>query len=171
MFKNVAGQKVSVFAYDASGNGVTGEANNITAYISKDGGASAAVADTNPTELSSSHHPGIYIFDISQTESNADMINLQAICSTGGVTIAPLIIYTTYQWSSTFTLPSSAQSPPTAPTPSQALMWLYFATFTYRYADRNASVLQNWAGNLDIAKAVIASSGGVLTRSKYSIAL
>lgn len=96
VYKNVASQKVACFAYDSSdGSAKTGDAANITAQISKDGAATAATDDTNPTELDATDAPGIYIFDLTQAETNADMIVIAPVSSTADILIEPLIIYTT----------------------------------------------------------------------------
>lgn len=96
MLKNVAGQKIAVWAWDRV-NGVpkTGDAGNITAQISKDGGVSAASDDTNPTELDSTDHPGLYIFDLLQAESNANMINFTPASGTANIVFDPqtVILY------------------------------------------------------------------------------
>ena len=95
MYKNVASQKIAVFAWNgATGAPKTGDAANITGKISKDGGATASTNDTNPSELSSTDAPGVYLFDITQTESNADLIILQAKSSTASIQFRPVIIYT-----------------------------------------------------------------------------
>lgn len=93
VYKNKTGQKVPVFA-TLSGEAKTGEAAKITAQISKDGGASGAVLDANPAEVDATNHPGVYLFDLTQEESNADLIILTAKSSTSGVTIRPVMIYT-----------------------------------------------------------------------------
>ena len=95
LWKNVASQKVPVYAYDqTAGAAKTGDASNITAQISKDGGASAAVGDTNPTELDATDQPGIYLFDVTQAETNADLIVISAASSTADIVIEPLILFT-----------------------------------------------------------------------------
>ena len=95
LFKNVASQKVSVYAYDISGEASqTGAATSITAQISLDGAASVAISDTNPTELDATNQPGIYVFDLATTETNANLIVLSASSSTGGVWIEPISIFT-----------------------------------------------------------------------------
>lgn len=95
LFKNVASQKVAVYAHDTA-NDVpkTGDAANITAQISKDGGATAASNDTNPTELDATDAPGIYLFDLTQAESNCDLFILFAKSSTADIQLEPVIIYT-----------------------------------------------------------------------------
>lgn len=95
MFKNVASQKVAVFAWDnAGGTAKTGDAANITGQISIDGGACAATDDTNPTELDATDAPGIYLFDTTQAETNGDLIVIQAASSTSDIEFRPVIIYT-----------------------------------------------------------------------------
>ena len=96
MYKNVASQKIAVFAWDnAGGAAKTGDAANITAQISIDGAACAATDDTNPTELDAADAPGTYIFTLTQAESNGDMIILQAASSTSDIEIRPVYAYPT----------------------------------------------------------------------------
>ncbi len=93
MFKNVASQKLAVFAYDnATRAPKTGDAANIVAQISKDGAASSLITDTNPSELAS--HPGVYIFDLTQAETNADMIVVSSASTTANVTLEPVMLHT-----------------------------------------------------------------------------
>lgn len=100
IYKNVAGQKVPVYAWDdttAAGTdpSKTGDAANITAEISKDGGASAAANDANPTELDAADHPGVYLFDLTQAETNADVIVITPVSTTSNILLDPIVIYTT----------------------------------------------------------------------------
>lgn len=81
MLKNQPGQKWRVFAFDADGNPVTGEAANITATLRKDHAAAQPTDDTNPTEEAA----GYYDFDITQAECNADDMAITPQCSTPGV--------------------------------------------------------------------------------------
>jgi len=95
MFKNVASQKLSVFAWDTISNvAKTGDAANISAQISKDGGACAATNDVVPTELDATDAPGVYIFDMLQEETNANMIIVTAVSSTENIILRPVVIYT-----------------------------------------------------------------------------
>lgn len=88
MFKNVASQKIEVFAFDyTTGAPKTGDGANITVYVSKDGGAVTALTDTTATEISSTNAPGWYQFDVSQAESNADMLLFTGKSSTANVSI------------------------------------------------------------------------------------
>ena len=95
MYKNVASQKVAVFTWDgANGCAKTGDAANITAQISKDGGASVASNDTNPTELDATDHPGVYVFDLLQAETNCDLFTLTPDSSTANIVFRPIIKHT-----------------------------------------------------------------------------
>lgn len=83
MQKNVAGQLWTVFAFDETDNTPkTGDAANITGTLYIDG-ASNAIDDTNPTELSG----GYYQFDITQTESNGDQISIVPVSGTSNIQV------------------------------------------------------------------------------------
>jgi len=95
VYKNIASQLIAVYAHDTAADAPeTGDAANITAQISKDGGATAATNDVNPTELDAGDAPGIYIFSMTQAETNADMIVLYAVSATADISIEPVVIYT-----------------------------------------------------------------------------
>lgn len=99
IFKNTSGQKIAVFAWDTAANAEkTGDAANITARISKDGAAVAQTNDVNPTELDPTHAPGVYLFDLTQAETNADLITLFAKSGTASIKLEPVIIYTLPTW-------------------------------------------------------------------------
>lgn len=94
MQKNVASQKWIVFAFDITDNTAkTGDAGNITANLRIDGGAADAIDDTNPTEL----EDGYYVFDLSQAETNGDMILICPASSTGSIQVigVPGAVWTT----------------------------------------------------------------------------
>lgn len=91
MLKNTAGQGLYVYAFDSTtGLPVTGDAANITAVLSKGGGADVATNDANPTEIGR----GRYWFDLTQAETNADALALAAESTTPDVVIEPVIVYT-----------------------------------------------------------------------------
>jgi len=96
VFKNIASQKVAVYARNVvTDQPYTGGAATISAQYSKDGAACGATTDVNPTELDAADTPGIYIFDfVDAGDSNADMIVLSAVSTTANIQIEPLIIYT-----------------------------------------------------------------------------
>ncbi len=90
MLKNVAGQKFVVFAWDTvADEPKTGDAANISAQISKDYGTPAATNDAAPTELDATDHPGIYLFDATQAETNANHVLVSPVSSTPGVVLEP----------------------------------------------------------------------------------
>jgi len=78
MFKNVAGQKWRVIVFQSDNSRVLGDAANITAKISIDFAAPVPLTDTNPTEV----EDGYYVFDITQAESNGDVLMLYPESST-----------------------------------------------------------------------------------------
>ncbi len=93
--KNIAGQKFNVLAINSvTGLPITGDAANITAKISKDSGAFASVADTNPTELDATNAAGVYVFDLSQAETNGNVLTIVPVSTTANVQIDMLNIYT-----------------------------------------------------------------------------
>lgn len=65
------------------GDPVTGDAANITANISIDGAAVAAVADTNPTEI----ERGYYVFSLTTSETDGDVLLLSPSSSTANVQV------------------------------------------------------------------------------------
>ncbi len=81
--KNVAGQRVIVFAFDATtGAALAGDAANITGYVSKDYGAVTALADTSAAEMDSSNAAGYYWISLAQAETNATHLVFTAKSST-----------------------------------------------------------------------------------------
>jgi len=95
VFKNVASQKVTLLVIDTAANTPkTGDAANLTAYVSKDDGAVTALTDTSASELDATNAPGLYSFDLTQAESNADKLLFSAKSSTSGIRVVPLLVYT-----------------------------------------------------------------------------
>lgn len=89
--KNTAGQGLYVYAHDLLADAPkTGDASNITATVSKDGGSPAASATTNPTEIGR----GVYWLPLSQAETNAEAIAIAAVSSTANVVVAPVLAQT-----------------------------------------------------------------------------
>lgn len=95
MQKNITGQKWIVFAFDRTDNTPkTGDANQITAEISKDGAVGGGdITDTHPTEL----EDGYYVFGLEQGETNADLLAILPESSTGNIQVigVPGAVYTT----------------------------------------------------------------------------
>lgn len=95
MFKNVASQKLTFFAFDYStGAPKTGDAANITIYLSKDDGSVTILTDTSASEVDSTNAKGDYSVDLSQAETNADKLRFTGKSSTSNVVIVPQTIYT-----------------------------------------------------------------------------
>ena len=123
MFKDVDSQKLAVFAWDnASGAPKTGDAGNISAQISKDGAATVATNDVAPTELDATDAKGIYIFDMTQAETNGDLVIVSEVSLTADIDLQPVIIYTV-SLGAEFTkqMTESYAADGVAPTPAQAL--------------------------------------------------
>lgn len=86
-----------VFAFDATTNvPKTGDAANITAYVSKDYGTVTVLADTSATEMDATNAPGYYLFDAAQGETNADCLMVSGKSATSNIKVigAPAVIYT-----------------------------------------------------------------------------
>jgi hypothetical protein len=95
IIRNTAGQVLPVFAYDkTTGLGKTGDAANITAYLSKDGGAAAALSDTNPAEMDATNMPGFYLFTLTQAETDAEIMALAPKSSTSNILVDQVTIVT-----------------------------------------------------------------------------
>jgi len=96
MLKNVASQKIQLFAFiPSTGLPKTGDAANLTAYVSKDHGTVTVLADTSATEMDATNAKGVYVFDLAQGETNADELTYSAKSSTSDVSIVPRFV-TTY---------------------------------------------------------------------------
>lgn len=93
LLRNVASQKIAVVALDVNNIPVDDAAANVTAKISKDGGGMVATNDVNPAELSAADAPGVYLFDMTQAETDAALVTLQAVTSSSGIHFEPVIVY------------------------------------------------------------------------------
>jgi hypothetical protein len=97
MFKNTASQHLTVFAFDATTNlPKSGDAANITAYVSKDDGTVTVLGDTSATEQDATNAKGYYIFDLTQAETNGDKLTFSAKSATANIVVigAPSVVYT-----------------------------------------------------------------------------
>ncbi len=98
MQKNTAGQGLVVFCFTAATNlPLAGDAANLTASVSIDGGAVADLADTSAAELDAVKATGYYLFDLAQAETNGDTLLFTARSATGGVVViaVPATVFTT----------------------------------------------------------------------------
>ena len=95
MFKNFASQKIAVFAFTTTdGSPKTGDSANITVYLSKDYGTLTQLTDTSATELDATNAKGWYVFDVSQTECNADVLLFSGKSGTANVSVVGQLIHT-----------------------------------------------------------------------------
>ena len=84
MRKNIASQKWRVFAFNrTTGTPVTGDAANITARLAIDHGTISNLDDSNPTET----EDGYYLFDLTQTETDGDVLSIYPESSTTDVQV------------------------------------------------------------------------------------
>ena len=91
MQKNVASQKVLVYAYNKlTGAAVTGDSGNFTKLVSKDGGATSSGGGSF-TEVVGT---GYYAYAPTQAETNCDLFLLVTASSTANVIVDEVIIYT-----------------------------------------------------------------------------
>jgi hypothetical protein len=96
MFKNVASQKVALFAFDTTTGGPkTGDAANITPYVSKDYGTVTALATATATEMDATNARGWYSFVLAQAETNGDALLFTAKSTTTNVSIVGSLVFTT----------------------------------------------------------------------------
>jgi hypothetical protein len=97
MFKNVASQTLSVFAFDATTNlPKTGDAANITAYVKIDGGSVTVLADTSAAEDDATNAKGFYTFSLAQAETNGDKLQFSAKSNTSNIVViaVPAVVQT-----------------------------------------------------------------------------
>ena len=90
-FRNKA-QKIFVFATDLDGSPKTGNAANIVAQYSINGGTTTVTNDANPTELDATDAPGMYYFDMLAAETDGESVLLFAKSATAGVMLRPVLL-------------------------------------------------------------------------------
>ena len=95
MFKNTASQKIALFAFDTTtGAPKTGDAANITAYVNKDWAGANALGDTSATEIDSTNAKGWYLFDLTQSETNANALLFTGKSSTANISVVGQLVFT-----------------------------------------------------------------------------
>ncbi len=98
MQKNVASQKLIVFAFDSTTNlPRTGDAANISAYVDIDFGGVTVLGTNTATELDSTNARGYYSFPLAQAETNGNTLLFTARSSTSNIVVvgAPAAVFTT----------------------------------------------------------------------------
>jgi hypothetical protein len=95
MQKNQAGQSITMLAIDtATGKPKTGDAANLTAYVSKDDGAVTVLGDVSAAETDATNAKGLYAWTLTQAETNADKLVFSGKSTTTNVELIPVIVYT-----------------------------------------------------------------------------
>lgn len=90
MDRNVASQKLVIYVFDsATGLPKTGDAANITPYISLDGGTPAVPATPTATEMDATHMPGYYSVALAQAETNCKDLYSGGKSTTSGIVVRP----------------------------------------------------------------------------------
>jgi hypothetical protein len=171
MFKNTAGQKVTFLAIDTTTNlPKTGDAANLTAYVSIDDGSVTSLGgspQTAATEKDATNAPGLYDFALAQAESNGDKLVFAGRSNTSGVRLVPITIYTRPPNFGAMSINSSGQ-----------LDMIKLAGTTQTARDIGASVLLSTGtgtGQLDFTSGVVKANlaqilGTALTETAGQIA-
>lgn len=95
MFKNIASQKIALFAFDTTtGTPKTGDGANITPYVSKDYGSVTVLGTTTATEMDSTNAKGWYSFVMTQGETNGDALLFTAKSSTSNISLVGRLVFT-----------------------------------------------------------------------------
>lgn len=91
LFRNLASQGLYIYAHDRANDvAKSGDADNITATISKDGAGSEPTNTEHPTEIGG----GVYWYPLSQAETDGKILALIAVSSTEEIQIDPVIVLT-----------------------------------------------------------------------------
>lgn len=195
-FKNVASQLITVHAWDTANNDwKSGDAGNITAYISKDGGAAAQTNDVNPSELSAANMKGAYQFSMLKAESNCDHLSLVGASSTANIIIIPVSLYPTTLTSTliayldaaissratpaqvntqvsdvlkTDTIAELAADPGTTPTFEKALMLWYMFLRNQQTQTATLQTIRNNAGGI-VLQATCSDDDTTFTKGKFAV--
>lgn len=91
MERNVAGQPLQLLALDPDTGPVSGDAANLTAYVSIDGGARTALNDASATEVHATDAKGVYQWTLTAAETNGKTLSFTGKSSTSGVEVVPLL--------------------------------------------------------------------------------
>lgn len=157
MFKNVASQKLIVFAFDSTTNSPkTGDAANITAYVSKDYGAATVLTDTSASEIDATNAKGYYLFDLAQAETNANVLLFSAKSSTSNIVVigVPATVFTV---PANFTATSIDSSGNVAANVTQLLGTAWFTPATAGTPDVNVKL---WNGLTTVALPLVPTTAG-----------
>ena len=88
IYKNKRGQKIVFYAYNAKTlKPVTRDAKNIVGHLSKDTKVTKPIVEEYPTELNVASHSGVYFYNLTQEETDAELIIFSAKSVTPDVVI------------------------------------------------------------------------------------
>lgn len=94
IWKNEASQAIELLAWDQTANTPkTGDSANLTVYIKVGSAAVTALSDTSATEVDAVNMPGVYQWDLTAAETNAEKIILYGRSSTADVTLDPVSLW------------------------------------------------------------------------------
>lgn len=149
--RNTSSQYLLVKAWDMTTDaGKTGDAANITAKFSKDGGECASSDDTNPSEVDSGDAPGWYKFTLTQAETNCTTLVAVCTSSTANIKIEDVRIETQI-------VPATATALATAQSDLDLLTGVdgvTLATLQANYAPATATALSTAQADLDLLTGV-----------------
>lgn len=96
LYKNVAGQDICLLAYDtANDTRKTGDAANIDFYVDQDNAGTGSQIDTGTvTEIDATNMPGVYCANLSQADTNGDLLVFSGTSGTASIEISSLTVYT-----------------------------------------------------------------------------
>ena len=94
--RNASSQYIEFYVVDTvTGTPKTGDAANLTAYVSIDGDTTPdTLTDTSATEVDATKAPGLYRFDLSSGETNGKSCVYTAKSITSGIYVYPRFVYT-----------------------------------------------------------------------------
>lgn len=117
MFKNVAGQQGIFFAFNTTNNvAQSGDAANITPYVSKDYGTVTVLSSTSMIEMDATNGKGYYRVTLTQSETNADTLVFTGKSSTANIAVigVPATVMTTPNRFTTLVIDSAGLADSTA---------------------------------------------------------
>ena len=169
LYKNTADQKIAIIAIDTSdGSLETGDAANITAQISLDGAASAGTNDVNPTELDNVNHPGVYIFDMLQNETDANLIILTSSSITANISCGESMIIYTQERPIEEVNTELASIPTTTGTLRTMIQFLFEYFRNARTETSAAESLKKEDGSTELGSRTLSDNGITFTRGEMN---
>lgn len=189
MFKDMAGQKLTVYAFDSTTNlPKTGDAANITAYVNIDDAGTNVLADTSAAENSSANAAGFYTFDLAQAETDGNKLLFSAKSTTANIVVigVPSVVYTDPANYTALLIDSSGRLvlsstgldqvvmsditavPAITGTLKAAINWMFALMRNKRTETATTETLFKDDGSTSVATSTKADDNTTFTRGKYS---